>query len=308
VFAGNTGDPATLSAQVHTLKQRFRLDHVVLVGDRGMITEARLREDIKPAGLDWITALRAPAIQALVAGGRLQLTLFDQRNMAAITSPDFPGERLIVCRNPDLAAERRRKRSELLEATERQLARIQAAVARMRDPLHGTAVIALKVGAVLDQHKMAKHFELDIADASFRFTRKLDAIDAEAATDGLYVIRTSLDAACLDDADTVRSYKSLALVERAFRCLKSVTCRSTRSATGYPSASVRMSSSACSLTISNGTCGSVSRRCSTTTPTSSLPRHSAPAPSPRPSARPPPSPNRPPGGPPTAYRCTVGTA
>jgi Transposase DDE domain len=222
VFAGNTGDPATLSAQVDTLKQRFRLDHVVLVGDRGMITEARLREDIKPAGLDWITALRAPAIQALVAGGRLQLTLFDERNMAAITSPDFPGERLIVCRNPDLAAERCRKRSELLEATERQLARIQAAVGRTRDPLHGTAVIALKVGAVLDQHKMAKHFELDIADASFRFTRKLDAIDTEAATDGLYVIRTSLDAACLDDADTVRSYKSLALVERAFRCLKSV--------------------------------------------------------------------------------------
>ena len=209
VFAGNTGDPATLSAQVDTLKQRFRLDHVVLVGDRGMITEARLREDIKPAGLDWITALRAPAIQALVAGGRLQLTLFDERNMATITSPDFPGERLIVCRNPDLAAERRRKRCELLEASEHQLARIQAAVERPRGPLHGTAAIALKVGAVLDQHKMAKHFALDIADASFRFTRKLDAIDAEAATDGLSVIRTNLDAACLDDADTVRRYTRL---------------------------------------------------------------------------------------------------
>src|SRR3954469_10661191 len=222
VFAGNTGDPATLSVQVNTLKRRFRLDHVVLVGDRGMITEARLREDIKPAGLDWITALRAPAIQALVAGGRLQLTLFDERNMAAITSPDYPGECLIVCRNPDLAAERCRKRRELLEATERQLARIQAAVARPRDPLRGTAAIALKDGAVLDQHKMAKHFALDIADARFRFTRKLDAIDAEAATDGLYVIRTSLDAGCLDDADTVRSYKSLALVERAFRCLQSL--------------------------------------------------------------------------------------
>ncbi len=222
VFEGNTGDPATLAAQVDKLKQRFHLDHVVLVGDRGMITEARLRDDIKPAGLDWITALRAPAIQALVAGGRLQLTLFDQRNMAAITSPDFPGERLIVCRNPDLAAERRRKRLDLLDATERHLARIQVAVARSRDPLRGAAAIALKVGAVLDQHKMAKHFTLDIADASFHFSRKQDAIDAEAATDGLYVIRTSLDATRLGDVDTVRSYKSLALVERAFRCLKSV--------------------------------------------------------------------------------------
>ena len=144
-----------------------------------------------------------------MAGGRLQLTLFDERNMAAITAPDFPGERLIVCRNPDLAAERCRKRRELLEATERQLACIQATVARPRNPLRGTAAIALKVGAVLDQHKMAKHFELDITDARFRFTRKLDAIDAEAATDGLSVIRTNLDAACLDDADTVRRYTRL---------------------------------------------------------------------------------------------------
>ncbi|MFC7476225.1 hypothetical protein ACFQS7_17795 [Dankookia sp. GCM10030260] len=205
VFAGNTGDPAPLSAQVDMLKQRFRFDRVVLVGDSSMITEARLREDIKPAGLDWITALRAPAIQALVAGGRLQLTLFDERIMAAITLSDFPGERLIVCRNPDLASERCRRRSELLEATERQLARIKAAVGRPRDPLHGTAVIALKVGAVLNRHEMAQHFELDITDAGCRFTRKKDVIDAEAATDDLYVIRTSLGAACLDDADTVRS-------------------------------------------------------------------------------------------------------
>ena len=222
VFEGNTGDPATLATQIDKLKQRFRLEHVVLVGDRGMITEARISEDLRPAGLDWITALRAPAIQALVASGRLQMTLFDERNMASITSPDYPNERLIVCRNPDLAAERQRKRLELLDATARDLARIQAAVSRQRNPLRGSAEIALKVGAVLDQHKMAKHFALDIADASFHFTRKQDVIDAEAATDGLYVVRTSLETDRLDEATTVRSYKSLALVERAFRCLKSV--------------------------------------------------------------------------------------
>lgn len=222
VFDGNTGDPATLATQVAKLKQRFGLDHVVLVGDRGMITEARITEDIKTAGIDWITALRGPAIKELVKGGSIQLSLFDQRDMAAITSPDFPGERLIVCRNPDLAAERTRKREDLLMATERDLARIQAAVARKRHPLRGATEIALAVGAVIDKHKMRKHFDLDIADASFSFTRKADAIAAEAATDGLYVIRTSLAQAALGDEDTVRSYKSLALVERAFRCIKTV--------------------------------------------------------------------------------------
>jgi Transposase DDE domain len=222
VFDGNTGDPATLATQVAKLKQRFGLDHVVLVGDRGMITEARITEDIRTAGLDWITALRGPAIKELVKGGAIQLSLFDQRDMAAITSPDFPGERLIVCRNPDLAAERTRKREDLLMATERDLARIQAAVARKHDPLRGTTEIALAVGAVIDKHKMRKHFDLDIGDASFSFTRKADAIAAEAATDGLYVIRTSLAQAALGDEDTVRSYKSLALVERAFRCIKTV--------------------------------------------------------------------------------------
>jgi len=222
VFEGNTGDPTTLTAQVAKLKQRFGLDHVVLVGDRGMITQARITEDIKPAGLDWITALRAPAIQDLLASGALQLSLFDDRDMASITAPDFPGERLVVCRNPDLAAERKRKRNDLLDATERDLRRIQAAAARKRDPLRGTAEIALKVGAVLDQHKMAKHFTLDITDTGFSFARKDAAIAAEAATDGIYVVRTSLPAERLGDADTVRSYKSLALVERAFRCIKTV--------------------------------------------------------------------------------------
>jgi transposase len=222
VFDGNTGDPTTLAVQVRKLKQRFGLDHVVLVGDRGMITQARLTEDIKTAGLDWITALRAPAIKELVKGGALQLSLFDERDMASITSPDFPGERLIVCRNPDLAAERTRKRQDLLAATERDLTRIQAAVARKRNPLRGAAAIALAVGAVIEKHKMRKHFDMDIADTTFTFTRKADAITAEAATDGIYIVRTNLAAEVLDDAATVRSYKSLSQVERAFRCIKTV--------------------------------------------------------------------------------------
>jgi hypothetical protein len=222
VFDGNTGDPKTLAAQVEKLKQRFGLDHVVLVGDRGMITQARLTEDVKAARLDWITALRGPAIRELVKGGALQLSLFDQRDMASITSPDFPGERLIVCRNPDLAAKRAHKRQELLNATERDLARILAAVARQRNPLRGATEIALAVGAVIEKHKMRKHFDLTITDASFSFTRKADAIAVEAATDGIYIVRTNLTPEVLDDAATVRSYKSLSQVERAFRCIKTV--------------------------------------------------------------------------------------
>jgi transposase len=229
VFDGNTGDPTTLAPQIEKLKQRFGLDHVVLVGDRGMITQARITEDIKSAGLDWITALRAPAIKDLLNSGVLQLTLFDKRDMASITSPDFPGERLVVCRNPDLAAERTRKREELLIATEKDLVRIKAAVGRKRDPLRGTAEIALAVGEVLNTYKMKKHFDLDITDVVFSFARKTAEIAAEEATDGLYVVRTSLPEATLDDAATVRSYKSLAVVERAtehakegFRCIKTV--------------------------------------------------------------------------------------
>jgi transposase len=222
VFDGNTADPMTLATQIEKLKQRFKLDHVVLVGDRGMITQARITEDIKSAGLDWISSLRAPAVKGLVESGALQLSLFDQRDMASITTPEFPGERLVVCRNPDLAAERTRKREELLAATERDLARIQTAVARRRNPLRGAAEIALAVGKVINKHKMAKHLDLDITDASFSFTRKTAEIAAEAATDGVYVIRTSLPAETFDDAATVRSYKSLALVERAFRCIKTV--------------------------------------------------------------------------------------
>jgi transposase len=222
VFDGNTGDPTTLAPQIDKLKQRFGLSHVVLVGDRGMITEARITEDIKSAGLDWITALRGPAVKDLLNSGALQLTLFDQRDMASITSPDFPGERLVVCRNADLAAERARKREDLLAATEKDLAVIKARVERKRHPLRGTAAIALAVGEALNTYKMKKHFDLTITDDAFSFVRKTAQIAAEAATDGLYVVRTSLPAETLDDAETVRSYKSLARVERAFRCIKTV--------------------------------------------------------------------------------------
>ena len=222
VFEGNTGDPTTLAPQIDKLKQRFGLSHVVLVGDRGMITEARITEDIKSAGLDWITALRGPAIKDLLNSGVLQLTLFDQRDMASITSPDFPGERLVVCRNADLAAERSRKREDLLATTEKDLGRIKTAVERKRNPLHGTAAIALAVGEVLNTYKMKKHFDLTITADAFSFARKTAEIATEAATDELYVVRTNLPVETFDDADTVRSYKSLARVERAFRCIKTV--------------------------------------------------------------------------------------
>ncbi len=222
VFEGNTGDPGTIGSQIAKLKERFGLSRVVLVGDRGMITQARLDEEIRPAGLDWITALRAPAIRALAEGGTLQMSLFDERDMASTTSPDFPGERLVVCRNPALATERARKRQALLAATERDLAVIATAVNRARAPLRGQAEIGLKVGAVLNRHKMAKHFDLTITDAGFTYARKTEAIAAEAALDGLYVVRTSLPAEALDDVATVAAYKSLSQVERAFRSIKTV--------------------------------------------------------------------------------------
>ena len=222
VFDGDTADPMTLASQIGKLKQRFHLDHVVMVGDRGMITQARITNNIKSAGLDWITALRAPAIKALLETGALQLSLFDQRDLASITAPEFPGERLIVCRNPDLAVERGRQREELLAATERDLTGIQVAVARKRQPLRGATRIALAVGSVINKHKMGKHFTVEITDTTFSFARKAAEIATEAATDGVYVVRTSLPEGTLDDTATVRSYKSLALVERAFRCIKTV--------------------------------------------------------------------------------------
>jgi hypothetical protein len=222
VFAGNTADPMTLGAQIDKLKARFGLSRVVLVGDRGMITQARLDEDVRPAGLDWITALRSSAIRDLLEAGAFQLDLFDQRDMAAITSPDYPGERLMVCRNPDLAARRARKREDLLAATEKDLASIVEAVKRTRAPLRGAAAIGVRVGKVSGRHKMAKHFDIAITDTSISVRRNPDSIAREAALDGLYVVRTNLPAETLSDDQTVLAYKSLARVERAFRSLKTV--------------------------------------------------------------------------------------
>jgi hypothetical protein len=223
VFEGNTADPMTLSPQIDKLKQRFKLQRVVMVGDRGLLTSARIEETLRPAGLDWITALRAPAIKVLAAeGGPLQPSLFDTRDMAEIDSPDYPGERLVVCKNPLLGQERARKRSELLAATEKELIRIQARVQRASKPLHGAAVIGQAVGAVLGRRKMAKHFQISISDDAFGFTRDNVAIAAEAALDGIYVVRTNLPAAQSDAVATVRAYKNLSSVERAFRSMKTV--------------------------------------------------------------------------------------
>ena len=222
VFQGNVGDPSTLASQVSKIKGRFALERVVLVGDRGMITEARLNETIKPAGLDWITALRAPAIRVLVEAGAIQLSLFDQCDLAEVTSPDYPDERLIVCRNPLLMEERSRKRQALLDQTEKKLLPIQARVRRAKRPLRGTDKIALAVGAVLNRYKVAKHFDITISDDDFSFTRNIEQINAEAALDGVYVIRTSVNGEALDASSTVKAYKQLSNAERAFRSLKSI--------------------------------------------------------------------------------------
>ena len=221
VFEGNTADPATLASQIARIKQRFGLRHVVLVGDRGLITAARIEQTLRPAGLDWITALRAPQIQALAtADGPLQLSLFDTRDMAEISSPDYPGERLVVCKNPLLGEERARKREALVMATETALKRTQARVERAKNPLRGAAAIGRAVGAVLAKSQVGKHFQIEIGETSFSFSRNETAIAAEAALDGIYVLRTSLTAEQADAAATVRAYKSLASVERAFRSLK----------------------------------------------------------------------------------------
>ncbi len=217
VFAGNTGDPKTVAAQVGKVKDRFGLTRVVLVGDRGMLTAARLREDVAPAGLDWITALRAPQVKALVRDGALQLSLFDETDLAEITHPDYPGERLVACKNPFLEAERARKRESLLAATETDLGKIAAAVQRERRPLRGTEKIALRADRVLRRRKVAKHFTISIGDDHFSYARNTGSITAEAALDGIYVLRTSVEASGLASGKVVSSYKALANVERAFR-------------------------------------------------------------------------------------------
>ena len=219
VFKGATGDPATLADQVTKLKQRFGLTHVALAGDRGMITKARIKDDLKPAELDWVTALRGPAIKALMAQGAIQPTLFDEQDMAEITSPDYPGERLIACYNPFLAADRARKRGELLDATEAELAKIDAATRRARRRLRGKDNIALAVGKVINKKKVAKHFLVDVTDDGLAWRRDEQKIAAEAALDGIYVIRTSLPDGVLGTRAAVESYKALENVERVFRGL-----------------------------------------------------------------------------------------
>ena len=219
-FPGNTADPATVESRLDALQQRFGIERLVMAGDRGMLTSARIERRRERGGIDWISALRAPAIRGLADEGVLQLSLFDERNLCEIASPDFPGERLIVCRNPALAAERARKREALLVATEKALARVAVSVAAGR--LKGAGAIGLRAGRVVDAKKMAKHFELQIGESHFAYRRKVDAIAAEAALDGLYIIRTSVSAERLSAPAAVAAYKSLAQAERAFRNLKTI--------------------------------------------------------------------------------------
>jgi len=221
VFEGNTADPMTLSAQIDKLKERFGLSRVVLVGDRGMITNARIRDELKPAGLDWITALRAPQIRALLDAGAFQLSLFDERDLAEITAPDFPGERLVVCRNPLLAEERTRKREDLLQATEAALTKLADQIARGTGPT-GQDKIARAVGRIENRYKLAKLFDITVAEDGFTFGRNPARITDEARLDGFYVIRTSLEDKALAADHVVGAYKGLARVERAFRSLKTV--------------------------------------------------------------------------------------
>jgi transposase len=218
VFKGNTGDPTTVASQVKKLKERFSISNICLVGDRGMLTKARLRDDVVPAELDYITALRAPEIKALVEGEALQLSLFDQQDLFEIVHPDYPRERLVCCKNPLLAVERTRKRESLLKATEAELAKIAAACRRERRPLEGKDKIALRLGKVVNRYKMAKHFTIEIAEDSLTFSRKQDQIAAEVALDGIYVLRTSLPEKTLVAGEVVSSYKALSEVERVFRC------------------------------------------------------------------------------------------
>jgi len=217
VFPGNTGEPKTIAVQVKKLKERFGLSRVVLVGDRGLLTTARLRDDVVPQHLDFITALRAPQIKALVQSDAIQLSLFDETDLFEVAHPDYPGERLVACKNPLLAQERTTKRLSLLDATEAELDKIATSVKRESRALRGKDKIALRVGKVINKFKMAKHFIIEITDDSITYRRDEDKIAAEASLDGIYVLRTTLDQEALASAEVVSSYKSLAYVERVFR-------------------------------------------------------------------------------------------
>ena len=222
VFKDNTSDAATVGQVIEKLRHRFGLSRVVLVGDRGMLTQARVREQVQPSGLDWITALRGPAIRQLVESGAVQMSLFDEINLVEIPSDAYPGERLMVCCNPLLDRHRTLKRQEMLSKTEELLDEIVAATRRYRRPYRGRKRIALGVGKVVNKYKMAKHFELDITEESFTYERNAESIAAEAALDGLYVIRTNLPAEKMGAEATVRAYKGLSFVEQAFRSYKTV--------------------------------------------------------------------------------------
>lgn len=220
VHEGNVADSATFLPQVQRVREDFGIEHLVMVGDRGMMGHKAIEELREIDGVGWITALKSASIRSLLEQGQLQLGLFDERNLVELSSPDYPGERLVACRNPELAKLRAHKRQELLAATEKNLQAIKDRVDAGR--LGGAADIGVRVGKVVNQYKVAKHFELSIGEQSFSFARKLDAIAEEAALDGIYIIRTSLNAQRMDAADCVRSYKALANVERAFRSLKTV--------------------------------------------------------------------------------------
>ena len=223
VFEGSTGDPKTVAAQVDKIRNRFGLQRVVLVGDRGMLTGARIREDLQGIdGLRWITTLRAPTIRKLIEAGEVAQTMFDERDLAEISSPEYPGERLIVCRNPILAEQRQRKRQELLASTEEELVPIVRATQRTKKPLRGAAKIGLRVGKVINHYKVGKHFTTTITDDSFSFARDLDKIAAEEELDGLYIVRSNVEPELFDAEQTVTAYKDLAKVERAFRSMKTV--------------------------------------------------------------------------------------
>ncbi len=222
VYPGNTGDPKTVADQVDKLRERFGLRRVVMVGDRGMLTQQQIEKLKEHPGLGWITALRSVAIRKLVEEGALQLSLFDEKHLAEITSKDYPGERLVVCFNPLLAAERRRKRQELLDATEEGLRKLAQAVARRRQKQMTSSEIGIKAGKILGRYKVGKHFRLEIGEGIFQWARREETIEREARLDGFYVIRTSESREQLSSEDTVRRYKSLSQVERAFRCLKGV--------------------------------------------------------------------------------------
>jgi transposase len=220
VHDGNTADPVTLIPEIERVKNAFAIDELVIVGDRGMISQKAIEAITLMTGVDWITALKTGAIRGLAADGALQLDLFDERNLFELVHRDYPGERLVACRNPQLARLRAHKREDMLRATEAALAPIKASVTAGR--LTGADRIGVAVGKVVNRYKMAKHIALDIADAAFTFTRKHEQIEREAALDGIYVVRTSLDTERMDAAECVRSYKALSQVERVFKTMKSI--------------------------------------------------------------------------------------